>query len=121
VTLTGYFLKNFTYQGEAVRDGAPADVTMPMFVVLHLENIPHVRSPYRAAIAWICGTLVLFALLFVLVLRRRDRREAARIEAYRSDLKRRRRAVGTPPAPGTGESLAPGDSPPRDPAPGAPG
>lgn len=94
VTIYGYFLKNFTYATRQVRDKGAADITMPMFVVLHVEPVPDLASPYRTMIWVISGLILLLGVLFYFVFVRGEQREAERMEAFRRGLRKRIREHG---------------------------
>ena len=106
VTVYGYFLKNFTYSTKQQRGKGAADITMPMFIVLHVEPVPDLVSPYRTMIWVISGVILLLFVVFYFVFVRGEKREAERMDAYRRSLRKRIRAhsaasAAGPPSPGT--------------------
>ncbi len=93
VTIYGYFLKNHTYETRIPREGGGAALrTLPLFVVVHAEPVKETESQYQKLIWGVTGLITLLALLFYFVLIRGERKEAARMETYRTNLRRRRRA-----------------------------
>jgi hypothetical protein len=108
VTVYGYFLKNFTYKTQQGERGEFRELTMPMFIVLHVETVPHLASPYRDLIWAISGIILVLFIVFYLVFVRGEKREAARMDTYRRELrKRRRERTATKPASDADEA-APG-------------
>lgn len=90
IRVFGYFLKNHTYDTQKQREGGGrAEITMPVFVVVHAEPVQYEPSPYRQLIWIIAGVIVVLAILFYALLIRGERKEAKRMEAYRMKLKRR--------------------------------
>jgi len=94
VRIYGFFLKNHTYETKFVRDGGPAQITMPMFIVVHVEPIRLKDLPYRTMIWVLSGVLLLIFVVFYLVFVRGEKREADRMDAYRRKLRKRIRDHG---------------------------
>lgn len=90
IRVYGYFVKNHTYGTQKQNaEGGRREITMPVFVVVHAEPVELEPSPYRQVIWIIAGVIVLLALLFYAILIRGERKESARMEAYRLRLKKR--------------------------------
>jgi hypothetical protein len=112
VRVYGVYLKNYTYDTRHQRpDGSERNqpITVPMFVVLHMEPFPieDAGRGMRTLMYWIAGAMVLFGLLFYLVLIRGGQKQAERMEAHRWALRKRARAslTGKPgQAPPAGEA-----------------
>lgn len=113
VTIYGYFLKNHTYKTQYARGGAPADLTMPMFIVLQIEPSPPVSSSFRTLIWVISGVIVLLFVVFYVAFMRGEQREARRLEGEILHRRRRRRELaarkGTLPESAGGEGGAAGE------------
>jgi hypothetical protein len=110
----GFFFKNYTYD----RKQAPLQVTVPSFVLLHLE--PYEPARDRTSVWIIAGSMVVLGALFYFTLIRGERKESKRMEVYRRDLRQRMRKVGQGPMAGAwppsnaAESGATSPSPPPE-------
>ncbi len=115
VEIYGYFLKNYTYETPHVNEqGDTVILTMPLFIVVDARLFNPPPSVYRSLIWFISAGILVLAVLFYFVLIRGERREAARMDAYRTGLRRRIRAHAKEAA--AGEAIAPGSvqAPPAD-------
>ena len=110
VTVYGYFLKNFTYSTRQKRGKGAADITMPMFIVMHVEPVTNLASPYRNLIWILSGVILLLFVVFYFVFVRGEKKEAERMEAYRRKLRKRIRDHGGVQLPGAkgGDAAAEG-------------
>lgn len=98
VHVYGVFVKNFTYDTQRARlDGEGAQkLTMPLFLVLDVQPYPMGERASSRPVMWVLlGVVACLALLFV-VLMRRERREEAALRAHRLAQGRRalQRATG---------------------------
>jgi hypothetical protein len=110
----GVFVKNYSYTVDPQKK-EPKEVTTPYFVLLHMEpDFPRSGPMHQNAFFWVTVSMILFGILFYVVLIRGERKEAAKSEAHRMEL--RRRARGVPPAAGPtptgGAGGTPGTGPP---------
>jgi hypothetical protein len=92
----GVFVKNWTYETRrAHKDGTGnAPVTVPMFVLLHLEPVTVDPKPYGSFMLVLAGSIVLFGFLFWFVLVRGERKESQRTEEQRAAMRKRMRDLG---------------------------
>ena len=112
VKVYGFFLKNHTYKGPKVRDGKAADVTMPMFVVVHVAPVVIDDSPWMTVIWIVSAGLLLLVSLFYFVFVRGEQKEAARMEQRRLELRRKRRKGALENPASAGEETPSADDPP---------
>jgi hypothetical protein len=106
----GLFVKNYTYTTRRPgEDGGYDLLTVPLFVVLHIESDEDVTSPYRLLIWYLSGAIVLLGILFYVVLVRGEGRERDRMDSRRRDLRRRIRELHPP------DFGSPGAAPPTEP------
>lgn len=88
----GYFLKNYTFSTRKVKEeGGRAEVTLPFFVVVHVEPVEYKVTSYSQLMWIIAAVIVVLAILFYLVLIRGERKEAARLHSHRTGLRKQRR------------------------------
>lgn len=107
----GFFLKNYTFAtGKSKEEGGRAEITLPYFIVVHLEPVKYEPSPYNQLMWIIAGIIVVLALLFYFVLVRGERKEAARMQSYRTGLRRRIRAHEATRGEGKDAKVADGDA-----------
>ena len=70
-------------------------MTMPMFIIVHVEPLVPGRSPYETLIWIVSSVIIVLGVLFYLVLVRGESKEAARLEAHRAGLRKKRRGDKT--------------------------
>jgi hypothetical protein len=139
----GVFHKNATFvpgvvtaKPQSIPDGMNREVTLPSFLLLHLEpDTPLVSRPYyQNPFFWSWVGLVVFGVAFFLVMHRIEKRESTQFADQSLRLRRRRRALeaahaqagadaagaagGDPAFPTAGDASAPAD--PADRPPGGP-
>ena len=88
--------------------------TLPLFVAVHAEPVQETESQYQKLIWGVTGLIMILALLFYFVLIRGERKEAARMEEYRTNLRRRIRARDSGDASVESASPDPDDAPRAD-------
>jgi hypothetical protein len=105
----GFFVKNHTLttQWKATGGEHNADLTSPMFVVVHMEAKPAPGGD-STTLWWVAASMALMGVVFYLTLIRSERKEASKMEAYRIGLRQRMRAKGQ------GHSAEPRGAPPKD-------
>ena len=69
-----------------------------MFVVVHVEPVPDLVSPWRNVLWIISGVILLLFVVFYFVFVRGEQKEAARMEDYRRKLRKRIRESGDVPS-----------------------
>lgn len=104
VWIYGVFYKNYTFESKMTRQGETrsSELTMPMFIVMHVEAVDMRPDPsYMRFMWWIAGSILLFGFAFWFFIVRGEAKESKRHEAQRLRLRRERRMKGSASAPET--------------------